>query len=213
MSAADGMNYAPAGKPAPVCGPGDFVIAAAHLDHGHIYGQCNGLTEAGADIKWVFDPDPVKVDAFRTKFPGARPARSLDEILDDPQVALVAADAFAKELADGDEEPSSWQLLMAIDSVERLVDLAKEEVSGARPARRHLSAHVQAVASGEFDGGAARARRDLQETGGIEADDFLDALSEATSPGSTMDSGKLLQAARGILDQLEQESAGLMRRV
>ncbi len=97
MSAADGMNYAPAGKPAPVCGPGDFVIAAAHLDHGHIYGQCNGLTEAGADIKWVFDPDPVKVDAFRTKFPGARPARSLDEILDDPQVALVASAAVPCE--------------------------------------------------------------------------------------------------------------------
>ena len=45
----DGMNYAPQGKPSPVVKPGEFVFAAAHLDHGHIYGQCNGLLEAGAD--------------------------------------------------------------------------------------------------------------------------------------------------------------------
>jgi predicted dehydrogenase len=35
---------------------GEFAFAAAHLDHGHIYGQTNGLLEAGADLKWVFDP-------------------------------------------------------------------------------------------------------------------------------------------------------------
>ncbi len=47
--------------------PGEFIFAAAHLDHGHIYGQCNGLVEAGAQLKWVYDPDPAKVDAFRKK--------------------------------------------------------------------------------------------------------------------------------------------------
>jgi predicted dehydrogenase len=90
---ADGMSYAPQGKPAPVVNPGDFVFAAAHLEHGHIYGQCNGLTEAGAVLKWVYDPDPAKVDAFRTKFPAVRVARSFDEILADPDVRLVAAAA------------------------------------------------------------------------------------------------------------------------
>ncbi len=39
----DGMNYAPQGKSHPVVNPGEFVFAAAHLEHGHIYGQCNGL--------------------------------------------------------------------------------------------------------------------------------------------------------------------------
>ncbi len=97
MSAKDGMNYAPVGKSAPVCRPGEFVIAAAHLDHGHIYGQCGGLTEAGAQIKWVFDPDPAKVRAFREKYPEAREARSLDEILDDPAVQLVASAAVTCE--------------------------------------------------------------------------------------------------------------------
>lgn len=93
MSTSDGMTYAPKGKPAPVCQAGDFVMAAACLDHGHIYGQCNGLVEAGAELKWVYDSDPARVRAFVEKFPQARPARSLEEILDDPAVHLVAAAA------------------------------------------------------------------------------------------------------------------------
>lgn len=94
---ADGMNYAPQGKPAPVVRPGEFVFAAAHLDHGHIYGQCNGLTEAGATLRWVYDPDPQKVSSFREKFPASKVARSLDEVLADPEVRLVAAAAVPKE--------------------------------------------------------------------------------------------------------------------
>src|SRR5256885_8731720 len=93
----DGMNYAPQGKPSPVVKPGEFVFAAAHLDHGHIYGQCNGLVEAGAQLKWVYDPDPQRVATFQVKYAGVRAARSLDEILDDPEVKLVAAAAITNE--------------------------------------------------------------------------------------------------------------------
>ena len=50
----DGMNYAPKGKPAPVVAPGEFCIAAVALDHGHIYGMCNGLIEAGAKMQKRF---------------------------------------------------------------------------------------------------------------------------------------------------------------
>ena len=89
----DGMNYAPQGRPSPVVLPGEFIFAAAHLDHGHIYGQCNGLLEAGGELKWVYDPDPEKVGAFRVRFPQAKAARALDEILADPKVRLVAAAA------------------------------------------------------------------------------------------------------------------------
>jgi predicted dehydrogenase len=89
----DGMSCAPKGKTAPVCQPGEFTFAAAALDHGHIYGQCNGLIEAGATLKWVYDPDPVKVEQFVAKFPEAKPARSLDEILDDDEIRLIAAAA------------------------------------------------------------------------------------------------------------------------
>ncbi len=90
----DGMNYAPQGKPSPVVRPGEFVFAAAHLDHGHIFGQCNGLIEAGAQLKWVYDPDPAKVADFQKRYPGIRSARSLDEVLADPEVQLVAAAAI-----------------------------------------------------------------------------------------------------------------------
>lgn len=91
------MNYAPQGKPAPVVKPGEFVFAAAHLDHGHIYGQCNGLLEAGAELKWVYDSDPKKVQGFVEKFPQVKIARSVDEILDDKSIALIAAAAVPSE--------------------------------------------------------------------------------------------------------------------
>jgi len=95
--AVDGMNYAPKGKPNPVVGPGEFVIAAMALDHGHIYGICNGLTEAGATLKWVYDPDPAKVAAFLEKFPQAKAAGSEAEVLADPDVKLVAGAAVTSE--------------------------------------------------------------------------------------------------------------------
>jgi predicted dehydrogenase len=90
----DGMNYAPQGKPRPVVQPGEFIFAAAYLDHGHINGQCNGLVEAGAQLKWVYDGDTAKAEALATRFPGAKVARSFDEILADPAVQLVAAAAI-----------------------------------------------------------------------------------------------------------------------
>jgi len=99
MQRSDGMNYAPQGKPRPVVAPGEFVFAAAALEHGHIYGQCNGLLEAGGTLKWVYDPDPAKVERFVARYPQAKPARSLDEILQDPEVRLVAAAAIPNERA------------------------------------------------------------------------------------------------------------------
>ncbi|MBI2511160.1 MAG: Gfo/Idh/MocA family oxidoreductase [Opitutae bacterium] len=93
----DGMTYAPQGKPNPVVQSGEFAFAAAHLDHGHIYGQCNGLIEAGAQLKWVYDPEPARVATFQAKYPGVRVARSLDEILADPEIKLVAAAAIPNE--------------------------------------------------------------------------------------------------------------------
>jgi predicted dehydrogenase len=93
----DGMNYAPQGKAAPVVKPGEFVFAAAHLDHGHINGMSNGLIEAGATLKWVYEPNPAKAAAFQKSYPQVKVARSLDEILDDAEVKLVAAAAVPNE--------------------------------------------------------------------------------------------------------------------
>ena len=97
MNAADGMNYAPQGKPRPVVKPGEFVFSAAHIDHGHIYGMCNGLTEAGGTIKYVYDPDPKKVENFLKAYPTAIPAQSLEQVLEDKDTRLVCSSNVTSE--------------------------------------------------------------------------------------------------------------------
>jgi len=91
---ADGMNYAPESKARPVVEPGEFVFSAAHLDHGHINGQTNGLLEAGATLRHVYDPDPKKVEAFLKRYPQAKAVDSLDRILEDDEVKLVTSAAI-----------------------------------------------------------------------------------------------------------------------
>ena len=91
------MNYAPKGKPQPVVKPGEFVFSAVRLDHGHIYGMCNGLTEAGGTLKYVYDPDEKKVEAFLKAFPQAKAARSEEEALGDPETHMIAGAAITSE--------------------------------------------------------------------------------------------------------------------
>lgn len=56
--------------------------------------MCNGLIEAGATLKWVYDPDPAKVDKFIQQYPQAHVAASLDVILNDDEVRTVAGAAI-----------------------------------------------------------------------------------------------------------------------
>lgn len=84
-------------KPQPVVGPGEFQFAAVGLEHGHIYGMTNGLLEAGATLTAVWDEDPEKVAAYRRTFPQARAAASLDELLADPDIQLIASAAIPSE--------------------------------------------------------------------------------------------------------------------
>ncbi len=94
---ADGANYAPKGKANIVVGKGDFRFGAIGLDHGHIFGMCNGLIEAGAELAWVYDPDPNKVASFCKTFPDVRVAKSQDEILNDAPIHLVASAVIASD--------------------------------------------------------------------------------------------------------------------
>lgn len=80
--------------------PGQFVFGAAYLEHSHINGMTEALINAGASVKWVYDPDPVKAAAFARRFPGARLAHGLDEILQDQEVRLLAAAAVTNQRAD-----------------------------------------------------------------------------------------------------------------
>lgn len=87
------MNYTPDPKLEPAARPGEFVFAAVGLDHGHISGQASKLINAGGTLKYVYDPDPEKVQAFQKKFSEAQAAANLDQVLDDDEVRLVTAAA------------------------------------------------------------------------------------------------------------------------
>ena len=97
MDRSDGMNYAPEGKPKPVVKKDEFVFSAVSLDHGHIYGMVNGLLEAGGTLKYVYDPDPQKVDAFIKRYPQAKAARCEKEALEDPDTHMIAGAAVTSE--------------------------------------------------------------------------------------------------------------------
>ena len=93
----EGMTYAPRGaKPQPVVAPGEFKFAAAFFDHGHIQGQINGLTEAGAELAMVYDSEPGRLESVVAQFPGVVIARSFEEILES-DVHLVASAAVPSE--------------------------------------------------------------------------------------------------------------------
>ncbi|MFA6506494.1 MAG: Gfo/Idh/MocA family oxidoreductase [Treponemataceae bacterium] len=99
MQKSDGMNYAPQGKPSPVCKEGEFVFSAVSLDHGHIYGMCNGLREAGGILKSVWDSDHKKVEAFLKTYPDVKAASSEEEVLADKEVKLIAGAAVTSRRA------------------------------------------------------------------------------------------------------------------
>src|SRR4051794_41948517 len=97
MQKADGMNYAPQGKPRPVVRKGEFPFAAVALDHGHIYGQCNGLVEAGGELRYVYDPDPAKGEKFCKAFPGVQPLASEEAGLANKELQLHPSAAVPGE--------------------------------------------------------------------------------------------------------------------
>ena len=43
---------------------GKIVAAVTGMDHGHINGMTEGIGEAGAVIKWAYDPDTEKTKTF-----------------------------------------------------------------------------------------------------------------------------------------------------
>ena len=62
MSNSDGMKFAPVGKPAPVCNPGDFCFAAAGLD------QAIALSVNVAVVKGGSGEGKVARVAYRRRF-------------------------------------------------------------------------------------------------------------------------------------------------
>ena len=97
----DGMNYLPDLQPAPVVKSGEFIFAASHFDHGHIYGQTLGLTNAGGVCRYIYEPRLEKIEPLKALIDGGtKIVTSFDEILDDPDVQLITSAAIPNERAE-----------------------------------------------------------------------------------------------------------------
>jgi len=134
MDKSERMNFVPEEKVNRVIKKGEFPFAAIGLEHGHIYGMCNGLIEAGGELKAVYDPDPEKVREFQKKFPQARAASSEAEILEDSSIKLVASaciplyrpDLGLRVLAQGKHYFSDKPGFTKLEQIERARKKVKE---------------------------------------------------------------------------------------
>ncbi len=96
----DGMNYAPKGIAKKVVDDGEFCFAVVGLDHGHIYGMCNGFIEAGGILDCVYDPDSDKIARFKNVYGDVKTAKSFEEILANPKIQLVVSASIPANRAD-----------------------------------------------------------------------------------------------------------------
>jgi len=69
------------------------------LNHGHIYGMVNSLTEGGGELVAVYSREPELLPAFTKRYPNAKIAKSEVEILEDNSIQLVASAAIPSERA------------------------------------------------------------------------------------------------------------------
>lgn len=91
----DGQNYAPPITQAkPVVEPGEFVFAASHFDHGHIFGQIGGLAAAGGQLKYVYDTDPKRYEKVLEQHPQCKAVDRFEDILEDESVQLLTSAAI-----------------------------------------------------------------------------------------------------------------------
>jgi predicted dehydrogenase len=86
------------GPPAPPRAP-RLKFAAIGLNHDHINGQVDTVMRGGGELVSFFAKEPDLVAKFTKRYPQARLAKRVQEILDDPSIALVLSAAIASERA------------------------------------------------------------------------------------------------------------------
>jgi predicted dehydrogenase len=84
--------------PQPIRAP-RIRFAAIGLNHSHLHGQIAAVTRGGGELVSFYGKEPDLVDQFAKRYPSARPARSEQEILDDPSIRLVVSAAIPNERA------------------------------------------------------------------------------------------------------------------
>jgi predicted dehydrogenase len=74
-------------------------FAVAGMSHDHIYGMVGAMLRGGGELVSVYAAEPERGAEFLKRFPQAKKAASVDEILDDPSIQLVLSSAIPVERA------------------------------------------------------------------------------------------------------------------
>ncbi len=75
-------------------------FSAIGLNHGHIYGQVGTLQEAGGKLVSFYAKEPDLAAAFKRRYPDVEQADSVNEILEDKSIQLIASAAIPNERAE-----------------------------------------------------------------------------------------------------------------
>lgn len=97
MIHADIFVYPPADVPETPLPP--VAVGVIGLAHGHIYGMCKGLLQAGAQIKYVYDPESSHIAEFCKTFPGVQVCNSEEAVLEKNDIQLIASAAIPAQRA------------------------------------------------------------------------------------------------------------------
>jgi predicted dehydrogenase len=74
-------------------------FAVAGMSHDHIYGMVGAMLRGGGELVSVYAAEPERGEEFRKRFPQAKKAESVEEILNDPSIQLVLSSAIPEERA------------------------------------------------------------------------------------------------------------------
>lgn len=100
MKKISGADYAPKSE-IPCVEPGiKYNIAAVGIDHGHIFGMIEGLTSAGATLKYIVDVNDVNSNhakRLKDSYPEAEIITESEIVFNDPEINLVCTSAINSE--------------------------------------------------------------------------------------------------------------------
>jgi predicted dehydrogenase len=74
-------------------------FAAVGLNHNHIYGQTKMLLAAGAELAGYVSPEDDLAAEYAQSYPQAKRIASVDEVLNDPSIQLIATAAIPSDRA------------------------------------------------------------------------------------------------------------------
>ena len=76
-----------------------YYFGVTGLNHGHIWGMCSGLINAGAKLTHIYEPDAALLETFIKKYPDVTVCTSLEELLAVPELELIATAAIPGDRA------------------------------------------------------------------------------------------------------------------